>query len=188
MSERANALITRLSLKHKLPGEALDAKEIMDSLLWRLRISSLANSELSERHEEKILEDVSAEAREASPKMLELNALAADVSDLSPELGARVAQLVRLLVATKIETPEDLIEPSDMSTKPRIDYTSDRPAPGAWKAVQRDHATLLALVRGYRFLVESSDESLQEYYPSRLALVGKIRGVELKAISSGTEI
>jgi hypothetical protein len=189
MSERANALIMRLGLRHKLADEALELKTILDTLLWMLRVNSLASSELSERRDESEIDHAVAHFQSVTPSLDDLSTLVPQVAQYSSELSTQVAQLLCMLEATREpNTPEDLIVSSDLSSPPAVDYSSERPPVVSWRAIKKDHSILLALVRGYRFLLESDDEAIHSLYPSRLALVGKIRGLELKAVSTGTEI
>jgi hypothetical protein len=189
MSERANALIMRLGLKYKLADEALELKTILNTLLWMLRINSLASSELSERRDANEIDAAADHFQNVTPSLNDLSTLVPQIAQYSAELGTHVAQLINMLEASREpNTPEDQIVPADLTSPPTVDYSSNKPPVVSWKSIKKDHSILLALVRGYRFLLESDDETLNNLYPSRLALISKIRGLELKAISTGTEI
>lgn len=189
LSESINAIVSKLAFHHKLPEIASEVKKMLDQLIWALKIQTIASSELMERREESQIDLSRAEFAAATPALLDLVELPSKVSEFSPDLGCKVRKLLVLLAAANLPATPDDIAASDMPlNRDQVDYDSEVQPPNSWRAIKRDHAVLLALVRGYRFLLEGSDEAVLDRYPSRLALVSKVRGLELKAASTGTVI
>jgi hypothetical protein len=168
VSEQINGIAAKLTFKHKAPELAKEVKDLFDRLVWALKIQTLASSELSERQEHNELNNAHEKFVQLTPALAQFSDIVHNAYQHSDEHGRQVFQLVSMLAASScdcIRTPESI---------------SSIDAP--------NHSVLLALVRGYRFLIEADDKTVQERYPSRLALVSKVRGLELKAASTGTVI
>ena len=189
VSEQINGIAAKLTFKHKAPELAKEVKDLFDRLVWALKIQTLASSELSERQEHNELNNAHEKFVQLTPALAQFSDIVHNAYQHSDEHGRQVFQLVSMLAASScdcIRTPESIAAMD--APKSGVDYDAEQMPVNSWKAIKKDHSVLLALVRGYRVLIEADDKTVQERYPSRLALVSKVRGLELKAASTGTVI
>lgn len=189
VSEQINCIAAKLTFKYKVPELAKEVKDLFDRLVWALKIQTLASSELSERQEHNELNNAHEKFIQLTPALAQFSDIVHTAYEHSEEHGRQVMQLVAQLAASScdcIRTPESIAALD--APKSGVDYEAEQVPTGSWKAIKKDHSVLLALVRGYRFLIEADDKTIQERYPSRLSLVSKVRGLELKAASTGTVI
>ena len=182
ISQDANAVVAKVALVCKQPDVAAEVRAVFSRLMsmnaeqGRVLAYTIAPSTMDAAH------DVAQAcgSHKAVPVCREL--LRSDV----PEDRERGIQMFENLVANLSSGCLDAGLPLNTPNHETVDWSSDTPC--AWSAARRDHDTLLALVRGYRFLVEASDAGLQDAGMTRAQLMRKIRGVELRACMEGIAV
>jgi hypothetical protein len=187
LSERSNNLVMKLRMECKQPALADDLRGLFDQYAWVVRLHQLAAEESADRREVADLQFAHETLAATSPDMMDVVHFAADVEKFSPRLATTARQLLTMLTCGQVdESAFYLDQPED--TPNSVDYTASKPMPNTWRKVQRDHEILLALVRGYRFLLEADDRTLRHHRMTRLKLIRSIRGIEVRAAAKGTVV
>lgn len=185
LNETANALVMKLRMTCKQPELADDVHNVLEQFRFLLKIHQVAAEDVAESRDLADLESARTLIAKSSPRLGELIDFPAMCYRHNSGLG-RVAELILgMLMRDSLDLDAFKIEPMPASTNP-IDYSADKPEPNTWKLVKRDHAVLLALVRGYRYLMEADDTMLADSGHTRINLIRRIRGLEVKAAASGT--
>lgn len=187
LAERSSNLVMRLRMECRQPDLADDLRQLLDQYSWIIRLHQIATEENADKREVADLEFSHELLTSFSPSMEEIIDFPAAVSKHSPKLAETAMKLLRLI--STCAPSEDVFltnQPEDPSRS--VNYAAALPAPNTWRQVQRDHEILLALVRGYRFLLEADDRQLRAHGHDRLSLIRMIRGIEVRAAAKGTTV
>jgi hypothetical protein len=187
LAERSSSLVMHVRMECRQPDLADDLRQLIDQYSWIVRLHQIATEENADKREVADLEFSHELLTSLSPAMEEIVEFPAAVAKHSPKLAETAKKMLKIIATC---APSDGVFLTNQPEEaPRsVNYAQAMPAPNTWRQVQRDHEILLALVRGYRFLLESDDRQLRAHGHDRLSLIRMIRGIEVRASAKGTTV
>lgn len=192
IAQDANNIVAKIGLRCQNPELAAEAKTVFESLLV---LNATLVCELGRADARGMDRELADMHTYIAKRCLELNRLL-DLPDnimtATTHTERRVAaDSVRHLLFALAFMDVDVEALDAFQIPPRREpLTYDEnvvPDADVWRRVTIEHATLLALVRCYRFMIEATPEMLESRNTSRVKLLATARALELKAAMTGID-